>query len=45
MNGYLNHFRAGDGEGGEKEEWQLSPITPLLLQVGSLTTTSPTAIG
>jgi len=33
FNGYLNLFRAGDGEGGEEEAWHPTSATPLPVQV------------
>jgi len=35
-------FRAGEGEGSEEEEWHLTSIMLLLVQVGSRTPTSST---
>ena len=43
INGYPTLFRAGEGEGGEEEEWRSASVTPLP-RVGSLTATSPTAL-
>jgi len=38
---YLSLFRAGEGEGSKKEEWHSILVTPVPVQVGSLTATSP----
>ena len=38
-NGHSAHFRTGEGEGGEEEEWHPTSVTPLPVQVGSLTAT------
>ena len=29
VNGYLTHFHAGEGEGGEEEEWRPTSVTQL----------------
>jgi len=39
---YLSFFRAEEGEGGEEKEWRPTTVTPLLVQVASLTATSST---
>jgi len=38
---YLTLLRAVEGEGGEEEEGTPPPAAPLLVQIGSLTATSP----
>jgi len=43
--GYSALFTVGEGEGGEGEEWRPTSVTPFLIQVGSLTANSLTAIG
>jgi len=40
VNGYPVLFRAGEGEDGEEEEWRPTSITPLPVQVVSLTDSS-----
>ena len=44
VNGYRIRFRAGEGEDVEEEEWYLSLVKPLPVQVGSSTATPLTAI-
>jgi len=44
VNENLTLFRAGESDGGEKEGWRPTSVTPLPVQVGSLATTSPQAI-
>lgn len=39
-NGNLAIFRAGKGESNKEEKWQLGSVTPLPVQVCSLTATS-----
>ena len=41
--GYSALFRAGEGDSGEGEEWHPTSVTPLPVQVGSLTATSSCA--
>jgi len=41
-NGCLTLFRAGEGKGGEEEEWRPTSVSPLPIQVGTLAATSPT---
>ena len=40
-NGYPAFFRAGEGEGIEKEKWYPISVALLLVQVSSLTVTYP----
>jgi len=44
VNGYPTLFSVGEGEGGEEEAWYLTSVTPLPVQVGPLTASSPTTI-
>jgi len=44
VNVYPTGFRAGEGEGGEQNGWHPTSVTPLPVQVRSLTTTFPITI-